>query len=40
MPFKKKQELFKAGADAAIRQIRKFEWKKYLDIRKEENRIK
>jgi len=40
MPFKKKQELFKAGAEAAIRQINKFKWQEYLDIRKAENGIK
>lgn len=37
MPFKTKQDLFKAGAEAAIRQVKKFEWKLYLDKRKAEN---
>lgn len=37
MTFKKKQELFKAGAEAAIRQINKFKWDEYLDKRKAEN---
>lgn len=37
MSFQKKQELFKEGAEAAIRQIKKFEWEKYLELRKKTN---
>lgn len=38
MPFKTKQDIFKAGAEAAIRQIKKFHWDEYLALRLAENK--